>query len=108
MPLWHSTDDELIDRSHGNRALGARTARTIVIDTDTVSGSHLVIAAIVIIALLGLFISTVVSIKRSSKTWSGRAAWICICLVLPLLGPALWFAFGKTSTLGPPDRPASS
>lgn len=48
-----------------------------------------------------LFISALVSIARS-KAASGteKGIWILISLVVPVIGPILWFAVGKRASQG--------
>lgn len=45
---------------------------------------------------LALLVASIVSITRQ-RTVSGapKLVWVLVCLALPLVGPVLWFAFGR-------------
>lgn len=56
-----------------------------------------------LVVLIGpiLFVATMVSVARS-KAASGieKAIWVLISLLVPVIGPILWFAIGKRSSRG--------
>ncbi|WP_042938026.1 PLD nuclease N-terminal domain-containing protein [Rhodococcus sp. AW25M09] len=51
---------------------------------------------------LALFAMAVVSIVRDPGTgFIAKLAWIVVALILPIIGPILWFVVGKRYTYGP-------
>ncbi|MBR4554616.1 MAG: PLDc_N domain-containing protein [Ruminococcus sp.] len=45
---------------------------------------------------LGLMIAAIVSIFKHTKYKTGsRALWVVLCLCISIIGPILYFAFGK-------------
>jgi hypothetical protein len=66
------------------------------------TGWHLIILSIVFLIPFAL---AAVSIARS-RTASGseKAVWVLVILLFPLLGPILWFAIGRRSSRGRPER----
>ena len=51
------------------------------------------LAAVVLIAL---FVAAVVSIGRATHIGlPGKVGWVAVALVLPAIGPLLWFAIGQ-------------
>lgn len=56
-----------------------------------------VVWPIVFVAILALTISAVVSITRRVKQLSLLASllWLAVIVLVPVVGPALWFAFGR-------------
>lgn len=58
---------------------------------------------LVVVSLLSfaLFICALVSIARQrTASVIARALWVVVCLIVPILGPILWFAVGKKSSMG--------
>lgn len=51
---------------------------------------------------LALFGMALVSIVRDTITgWLIKLAWVAVALILPILGPILWFTVGKRYPYGP-------
>lgn len=51
---------------------------------------------------LALFAMAVVSIVRDPSTgFIPRLAWVVVALILPIIGPILWFVVGKRYPYGP-------
>lgn len=64
------------------------------------SGAALIGIVALIVAWLVLFVAALVSILRSPNYQpGGKALWCLASFAFPLLGPILWFAVGKKSTM---------
>jgi hypothetical protein len=61
------------------------------------TGWHLLIL-IVVLAAIALFVAALVGIASSKAGGVEKAVWILITLMFPLMGPIVWFAFGRRST----------
>lgn len=65
-------------------------------DTDDAMGLIVILLiAVLSLAWLLLFIATVVSIARSPADSTGKALWLLIALLFPLVGSLFWFIVGK-------------
>ncbi|MDI9928830.1 PLD nuclease N-terminal domain-containing protein [Rhodococcus sp. IEGM 1354] len=50
---------------------------------------------------LALFGMALVSIVRDTRTgWLIKLAWVVVAVILPIVGPILWFAIGKRYPYG--------
>ncbi|MGI9031557.1 MAG: PLDc N-terminal domain-containing protein [Ilumatobacteraceae bacterium] len=59
-----------------------------------------VLLAVIVIALVVLFIAALVSIVRTSRlSGGGKLLWVVIVFVFPLIGSIVWFAFGRGMNL---------
>jgi hypothetical protein len=60
---------------------------------------HLLAVVLVVaaaLALLVLFVAALVSITRDTRaTPTEKLVWILIALLLPVLGPIVWFVLGR-------------
>jgi hypothetical protein len=66
---------------------------------DAAAGAWLVVVIAAIVAQIVLFVAGVVSVVRSSRlTTTGRLVWVLAMLVFPLVGPIVWFAWGRRGT----------
>ncbi|WP_309616407.1 PLD nuclease N-terminal domain-containing protein [Salinibacterium sp.] len=64
---------------------------------DTTNIVHVVILVVVFAAWIALWITAVASIFRNRATTSfERGIWTAVVIVLPFLGPLIWFAWGRT------------
>ncbi len=54
-------------------------------------------AAALTVATLGLAVWAVVSIARTPMSSNAIVLWVMAALLLPLLGPILWFSIGRKS-----------
>jgi len=74
-----------------------------MIYSGTMDGMHfgvVIVIAIVVLALLVLFVAAIVSILRSPLlSGDGRALWIVIVVVFQFVGPLAWFLFGRNLRL---------
>jgi hypothetical protein len=59
--------------------------------------SHLIVLVVIVAAMAALWISAVVSVLRvhEQPAWT-TAVWLLVTLVLPILGPIVWFAVGRS------------
>ncbi|WP_167140530.1 PLDc N-terminal domain-containing protein [Diaminobutyricimonas sp. TR449] len=55
------------------------------------------LAVVLPVAALGLAVWAVVSIARTTMASAATVLWVLAALLLPLLGPILWFAIGRRS-----------
>lgn len=61
-----------------------------------------IVAVVAAIAQIVLFVAGVVSVIRSPGLGgTGRLLWILGMLIFPLLGPIVWFAYGRHHAGGP-------
>lgn len=68
--------------------------------TETVGLIGMAGIAIAAVLLLALFVGALVSISRSTNyNTGGKALWVLVCFAFPLVGPLVWFGFGKNSTM---------
>jgi cytochrome c oxidase assembly factor CtaG len=65
-----------------------------------------VVIIILMIAAAVLFIAALVSIIKAPRASTGeRVIWVLVVLILPLLGPLVWFIVGRRyATAGDPPR----
>ncbi len=60
----------------------------------------LILVAAVVIALAVLFIAALVSILRTrTLTVGGKVLWVIAAFVFPVLGPLVWFLWGRGAQL---------
>lgn len=60
------------------------------------SGSTISVMLIVLVAaVIILFISALVSVLKGKFEGNGKIIWIVVILILPILGPILYFLIGK-------------
>ena len=65
----------------------------------TVSFLHVGILVLVL-GGIALFIAAVASIFASRASRLEKVLWILVTLMFPLMGPIVWFAFGRRSVPG--------
>lgn len=59
----------------------------------------IVLIGLVALGLVVLFIAALVSVLRSPRLASGgKAVWVLLVFVFPLLGPLVWFIWGRHSS----------
>lgn len=69
--------------------------------TEPVMPPSMGILGFVLILNAVLFISALISIARNrTYTSGGTVVWALIVLVVPVLGPGLWFVLGRRTTQG--------
>lgn len=56
------------------------------------------IAGLMVVLPLALMIAGLVSCIRSSKQGNTKLLWIIIIILAPILGPLLWFFWGRKHT----------
>lgn len=56
----------------------------------------LLITLIGIVALIVFVVALVSIIKHPTATIAGKVVWILVSLILPFVGPLLWFAWGRS------------
>ncbi|MBN1172407.1 MAG: PLDc_N domain-containing protein [Micromonosporaceae bacterium] len=76
-------------------------------------GRLLVVLVFSEIALLTISLIDCLSSDREEVQALPKAAWLLVILIIPLVGPILWFAFGRPGHSGSPnsrpgDRPGGS
>ena len=60
------------------------------------TGGFLIVAVVIAIALVVLFLVALGSVLTNEHLSGGeKLAWVMIVLVLQLIGPLAWFAFGR-------------
>lgn len=67
----------------------------------------LLLIALVVVAYLALFLGSLVSVLRSRNlTAGGKLLWVIAIFVFQLLGPLVWFLWGRGAQLSryPPYR----
>nr|WP_084523521.1 PLD nuclease N-terminal domain-containing protein [Nocardia inohanensis] len=74
-------------------------------DSDSIGGTVAGIALILLICVVVvLFVAAVVSAVRSRNyAAGGKAVWILLMFTFPLLGPVVWFVWGRRSSMVPPQ-----
>lgn len=55
----------------------------------------LAVGALVVLALVVLFVSALVSILRSRSSGGMKLVWVFLAFCAPFLGPVLWFVIGR-------------
>lgn len=66
---------------------------------DTFAIPHLLIIVGVALVQAGLLVAAVVSIARSTASNRAKAIWLVVVLLLPLLGPLVWFVTGRRAAI---------
>ncbi|GAB4583170.1 PLD nuclease N-terminal domain-containing protein [Nocardia sp. IFM 10818] len=85
------------------------SAATLAAGTAETAGSIALAVGLIAVAIAGvvLFIAAVVSVLRSRNYQAGgKAMWILLILVFPVLAPIVWFIWGRNSTIMSPPPSA--
>lgn len=62
--------------------------------------AFIIFLGLFIVALLALLIAAIVSVVRNSQlTTGGKVVWILICLSFSIIGPIIWFVWGRDAQL---------
>ncbi|MFC9993625.1 PLD nuclease N-terminal domain-containing protein [Nocardia sp. NPDC127526] len=86
------------------------SANTMAAGTAETAGSIALAGGLIAVAFAGivLFIAAVVSVLRSrGYETGGKAMWLLLILVFPVLAPIVWFIWGRNSTIMSPPRPTA-
>jgi hypothetical protein len=64
---------------------------------------HVIILIAVAVLWLSVWIAAVVNISSARLTMTplARGLWIAVAIILPLIGPLAWFAWGRTNVTEP-------